>query len=146
MSAIDWQRLRSVLADAPRVVAAWVFGSAQDGHVRAGGDLDIGVLFACRPSLAERAELRARLQEALLIDAIDLTVLNGASPIARFEAISGRGVFCRDPEKRAEFASLTAREYEDEGALLQWGVEMGAPSRRDRSQWKRHEQQTGGRR
>jgi len=126
MSKVDWQRAGNVLADMPGVVAAWAFGSAQSGPIHPDSDLDIGVLFSSRPSLAERAELRARLQEALHFDEIDLLVLNEASPMARFEAISGRSLFCRDPGKRAEFASLTAREYEDEMALLRWGMEIRA--------------------
>lgn len=123
MSRIDWQQLERILRDMPEVIAAWVFGSAQEGKLRPGGDLDIGVLFNARPLLSQRAELRARLQEGLMIDEIDLLVLNDAAPIARFEAISGRPVFCRDRFRRAEFVSLGAREYEDEMALLQRGVE-----------------------
>jgi hypothetical protein len=44
-------------------------------------------------------------------------VLNDASPILRFEALCGRRICCADENRCAEFASLTAREYEDEMAL-----------------------------
>jgi predicted nucleotidyltransferase len=44
MSGIDWQILGSVFEEEPGVIAAWVFGSAQEGVVRPEGDLDIGVL------------------------------------------------------------------------------------------------------
>jgi hypothetical protein len=37
----------------------------------------------------------------------------------RFEAISGQPVFCRDLARRAEFAALSAGEYEDETAFWQ---------------------------
>jgi hypothetical protein len=43
---------------------------------------------------------------------------------AGFEAISGRPIYCRDHGRRAEFASLTAREYEDEMALARWGLKQ----------------------
>ena len=123
MCNVDWGLLADVLAEDPGVVAAWVFGSAREGALRPGGDLDIGVFFATRPALAERAELRARLQESLAVDAIDLVVLNDAGPLLTFEVVSGRAVFCRDRGRRAEFVSLGAREYEDEMAVLQRGLQ-----------------------
>jgi hypothetical protein len=86
--------------------------------VRDGGDVDIGVLFAGKASLDALAECRLRLQKALQFDDIDLVSLNGASPMLRFEALCGRRVYCSDPNRCAEFASLTAREYEDEMARL----------------------------
>lgn len=109
MYSVDWQRAERVWAAATNIIAACVFGSAQRGQIREKSDLD---------SLDERANLRADLQQALQFDDIDLLVLNEASPIVRFEVISGQPVFCRDAGRRAEFASLTAREYEDEMAML----------------------------
>jgi len=106
------------------VVATWVFGSAKDGYVKSGSDLDIGVLFSAVPSLDERVILREYLQKSLQFDDIDLVILNEASPITRFEAICGRLVFVRDQNRWAEFFSLTAREYEDEMAFLQKGMAM----------------------
>jgi len=81
-------------------------------------------LFAAKPTLGEPADLRADLQQGLQLDDIDLVPLNGASPILRFEAIFGRPVYCRDRGQRAEFASLTAREYEDAMALLKRGLAL----------------------
>jgi predicted nucleotidyltransferase len=126
MSSVDWQRLEQVLAAMPKVIAAWVFGSAQSGQIREGGDLDIGVLFDSKPSFDEQLALLGELQQAVPFAEIDLVPLNDANPILRFEAISGRAVFCRDISRRAEFASLTAREYEDEMALLERWVRMGS--------------------
>ena len=122
MSRIDWDAVASVLNATPGVAAAWAFGSALDGLQRPGSDLDLAVLFGERPSLPERARLRARLEEALQIPDIDLMVLNDASPIARFEALCGRLLCCRDVDRRVELASLTAREYEDEMGFLQAGM------------------------
>jgi predicted nucleotidyltransferase len=119
MYSVDWQRLEQVLAASPNVIAAWVFGSAQNGQINEGSDLDIGVLFGSKPSLDELLNLMADLQKALQFDEVDLVPLNEANPILRFEAISGRAVFCRDASRRAEFASLTAREYEDEMAMVE---------------------------
>ena len=118
MYSVDWAQIERILAASPNIIAAWVFGSAQGGEIRTGSDLDIGVLFDSKPLLDELLDLSGNLQQALQFDDIDLVPLNEANPILRFEAISGRSVFCRDASRRAEFASLTAREYEDEMAQL----------------------------
>ena len=125
MSKVDWDGLETVLDATAGVEAAWVFGSARDGEVREGGDLDIGILWDETPALMSLADLRARLQLKLKIDDIDLVTLNAASSITRFEALSGRAVLCRDLHLRAEFASLTAREYEDDMAFLESGLRLG---------------------
>lgn len=126
MSSVDWPRLEQVLAAAPKVVAAWVFGSAQSGQIKPGSDVDVGVLFESKPSLAELLELTGELQQIVPFAEVDLVPLNEANPILRFEAISGRAVFCRDAGRRAEFASLTAREYEDEMAMIERWVRQGS--------------------
>jgi predicted nucleotidyltransferase len=123
---IDWNRTKGVWTARPEIIAAWVFGSAQRGQIRSGGDADIGVLFESLPSVDAQLELLAELQQALQIEAVDLVVLNEANPILRFEAISGRALFCRDAGRRAEFASLTAREFEDEMAFLQRALNRAA--------------------
>jgi predicted nucleotidyltransferase len=120
---IDWDRTQSVGKTTSEVIAAWAFGSAQDGHVRAGSDIDIGVLMKSPPSLDEQLELVAALESALRIGNVDLVILNEVNPILRFEAISGRAIYCSDMGRRAEFASLTAREYEDEMALWERTLE-----------------------
>jgi predicted nucleotidyltransferase len=99
------------------IVGGWLFGSAQHGEVPAGGDVDIGVLFAGKPGLDALSACRARLQEAVGFDSIDLVALNDASCILRFEALCGTRIYCADEDRCAEFASLTAREYEDEMAM-----------------------------
>ena len=122
MFKVDFQRIQSVLAKVPDLVAAWVFGSGQTGRVGPNSDLDIALFFGEKPSLNKLADLRAALQEALHFDDIDLVILNEASPITRFEAVSGRPVYTRDASARAGFVSLTAREYEDAIAFLQRGL------------------------
>ena len=121
----DRQRLADSLSQEHHVVAAWHFGSTREGIIRPGADIDIGVLFARMPSIDELADLRAALQDALAFDEIDLVVLNNASPILRFEAVSGRPVYVADNEARATFVSLTAREYEDEMAQWQRALTAG---------------------
>lgn len=121
---LDWSKTEAIFEETPNVVAAWVFGSAQEGRVRPGGDVDIGILYDRLPTLAEQLELIARLERALDRAEIDLTPLNRTNAILRFEAVSGRSIFCRDLARRAEFVSLTAREYEMAMALWQDGLRM----------------------
>jgi predicted nucleotidyltransferase len=122
MSRVDLAVVRETVAHNPNVVAAWAFGSAREGEVRHGGDFDIAVFFAHPPALDELCDGRADLQQALGIDEVDFVPLNDASPVLRFEAVSGRRLFCRDEEACAAFVSLTAREYEDEIALTERGL------------------------
>ena len=119
---IDWQQTTPIWQETPDVIAAWAFGSAVDGRVAPGSDVDVGVWFEARPTFEQQFDLVARLQEVLGVDEVDLVVLNDANPILRFEVISGRSLFCRDKSRRAGFASLTAREYEDEMAFWEQGL------------------------
>jgi len=119
---IEWEQVKSILEATPTVIAAWAFGSAQGGEVAEDSDVDIGLLMESSPSFDEQLELWVKLQKAIKVAELDLVVLNGANPILRFEAISGKALFCRDAGRRAEFASLTAREYEDSMALWQRGL------------------------
>lgn len=113
---IDWESLQPVWESIPDIVAVWAFGSARDGQLRWGSDVDIGVLMARPPTFDEQLDLLGRLQGALQLDEVDLVILNEANAILRFEAVSGRRLFVRDLPALAEFVSLTAREYEDEMA------------------------------
>ncbi len=122
MCVNDWARAAAVFASLPEVIAAWAFGSAERGAMTRSSDIDIGVLFDGPVSLDELAGLRAKLQEEFRFDDIDLVAVDDAStPILRFEVISGRSIYCRNPQRRAEFVSLAAREYEDEMAFLERG-------------------------
>jgi len=128
MQTVALEKAEAVLAASANVVAAWAFGSSQDGSVCPGSDLDIGALFRRKPGLDELGDLLLRLQRALGFEEIDLVVLNGASSLLRFEAVSGRPVYCRDPNQRAAFVSLSAREYEDDVALFERGLRWRAGS------------------
>ena len=123
-SPLPTNNLKALFAAHPQVIAAWLFGSAHTGRMRADSDIDIGVFFAAPPTLDEWLSLHADLQDALAFEDIDLVILNGKSSILRFEAISGQLLYCRNREELATFASLTARQYEDSMALLARGMQM----------------------
>ena len=119
---IDWQDTVVLWEAWPEIVAVRVFGSAKEGEVRAGGDVDLAVLGERPFTLNERLQIVDQLQTQLQFDDIDLIILNEANVVLRFEAVSGRLLFCRDRQQMAAFVSLTAREYEDE--MAQWRMAL----------------------
>jgi predicted nucleotidyltransferase len=119
---IDWQKTIPIWQENQKIIAAWAFGSAQDGVVREGGDVDTAVFTTTPLSLDEQLTLLGKLQAALQFEDVDLIILNDANPILRFEAVSGKRLFCRDLSAMAGFVSLTAREYEDE--MAQWQMAL----------------------
>ena len=121
---IDWQDMVLLWEAWPKVVAVWVFGSAQAGEIRVGSDVDVAVLGERPFTLDERLQILGQLQTQLQFDDIDLIILNEANVILRFEAVSGQLLFCRDRQQMAAFVSLTAREYEDE--MAQWRMALEA--------------------
>jgi len=115
---IDFEKLDSIWPDSPAVIAVWIFGSAKAGHIAETSDLDIGILFTKDPSVDELLDLQGSIQARTGIEDIDMVILNKANPILAFEVISGTPIFCRDKDRRAEFASLVAREYEDSMCMI----------------------------
>ena len=112
----------AALALAPSVICAWLFGSSKGGIVQTGSDIDVGVLFSHTPDLAEMLLVVGILEDSFGVGLVDLVVLNDAAPVLRFEAISGKRIFCRDKAQFAAFFSLTAREYEEAMAYLARGL------------------------
>lgn len=112
---LDLDALAAAFAPYPRVVLAVLFGSAREGTVRAGGDVDIGVLLS--PALtpleffAFYVEMTARLSS---IPELDLVDLNRANSVLAFEALCGRRLIVRDDDLVAAFSSQVARQYEDD--------------------------------
>ena len=110
------EHLVSALNAIPDVVAAYLFGSLVHGGDTAQSEADVAVLLRETPGLETVGELIAACQDALERDDVDLVVLNGASPIPAFEAISGKRILTQDPETTAAFESIVSREFEDESA------------------------------
>ncbi len=112
---LDMAALTAALAADRRVVLAVIFGSARDGTVRKGSDVDIGVLLS--PELTHLEfyafynEMAARLSAIPDLDLIDL---NHAGAVLAFEALCGRRILVRDNDMAAAFSSQVARQYEDD--------------------------------
>ena len=112
---LDVEHLSRVLADEPDVLLATLFGSAQDGDIREGGDVDVGVLLSPRPRPLDFYDFYQRIASRIAgVDDLDLIDLSRAGSVLAFEALCGRRLVTRDAEKVAGFVSETARQYEDD--------------------------------
>lgn len=112
---LDLDKVAATFAADPRVILATIFGSARDGTVRDGADVDIAVLLFPEPTPSEffafYQEMAGRLPGIAELDLVDL---NHAGSVLAFEALSGRRLLVRDAGAVAAFSSLVARQYEDD--------------------------------
>lgn len=117
---IDSERLATILGDIESIQYALVFGSARDGIVRAGSDLDVAVSLAHAEAHAidGLVAIVGRVEEALGVTC-DLTVLNTAGIVLRHEALKGQILFVRPgcEDDFSDFYVRTCAEYED---LMAW--------------------------
>jgi len=113
MLNVNLKNLAEYLSLRKDIICAVVFGSAQNGQVNPGSDLDIGIYFTQKPKGEEYINLLVEMAEVAEFDVIDLVDLGTADPILAFEALSGKFICKSDPEKTAELTSLVCREYED---------------------------------
>ena len=122
MKTLDLDKLKALLVGRPDVAFATVFGSAQDGTVADGSDLDLAVWFDPRPDTNQLADLLTSIADNLGFDNLDLTDLREAEPILAFEAISGRMICKNDKAATADIVSRISREYED----VMWRINHAA--------------------
>jgi len=117
---IDLQHLAAILGGIEPIEYAMVFGSARDGIVHAGSDLDIAVSLAHADaqSIDRLLEIVGKVEEAFGVSC-DLTMLNTAGTVLRHEALKGRVLFvrCGREDDFSEFYVRTCAEYED---LMAW--------------------------
>jgi predicted nucleotidyltransferase len=112
---LDTEALAKALNDDPRVVLATLFGSARDGVIRPGSDVDVGVLLSPVLGPVEFFDFYVALTARCpAIPELDLVDLNHSGNVLAFEALSGRRLVVRDADAAAEFQSRVAREYEDD--------------------------------
>lgn len=102
----------------PEVSFAYIFGSASEGCIKNGSDLDIAVYYKDeKKPVFEQIDSTAALIEAAVPGAVcDLTILNSSGVIVSFEALKGRQLFVREEylEEYAAFYSSTCMRYEEE--------------------------------
>lgn len=100
----------------PEADFCYLLGSAVNGTVAAGSDLDLAFYLNNKPSLAFYEKVAETVRQLLPEVRCDAGILNAAEPVYRFEAIKGRLLFCRDEEQTVAFFSRTCREYESQMA------------------------------
>lgn len=111
----DIDKLATALDDAcPGVVFALLHGSARDGQVGPGSDIDIALFLRGKPDLELYRQTQEAIHAVVSEAEADIGILNQAEPVYRFEALKGRLLFCRDQEAYLSFFSRTCREYEEQ--------------------------------
>mgnify|MGYP003979749821 CR=1 FL=1 len=111
---IDFNTLSESFREAvPEIAFAGVYGSSSDGIINPGSDIDIAVYLK-----EKNYSVVSRILEVLDSQypgiKTDLTLLNDAGIILRFEVLKGKFFLINDWDLYAWFYSLTCREYEDE--------------------------------
>jgi len=122
MLNVNLRKLGEYLDLRDDVLCAVVFGSAQEGKVSPGSDLDIGIYFTEKTKDEKYIRLLVEIAEAAEFDVIDLVDLGTADPILAFETLSGNFICRSDPEKTAELTSLVCREYEETMCRLNYAA------------------------
>jgi len=127
------ERAAGRLAEDPRVLAVWGFGSQARGEAGPGSDVDVAVLLEERPhlpDLVEELRLRSVVVETLRRDDVDLVVLNTAPPLVRHEVVAaGRRLFAREAERADRFEERAAREAFDTAYLRRVQQELAREAR-----------------
>jgi predicted nucleotidyltransferase len=100
----------------PAVCFVLLHGSAANGEVRDGGDIDIALFIDGQVSLEIYGEVAGIVESLAPGVRCDVGILNSAEPVYRFEALKGKLLFTRDDETYLHFFSLTCREYESQMA------------------------------
>ena len=110
-----------IAAEAKWVDFALLLGSAQNGVIPPGGDVDLAVFAKAGEAVDwDRLAKLMLLVEDSCGAPCDLGILNTAGAVYRFEAIRGRRLFVRPEsvEKYAEFYTRTCCEHEDYGVTI----------------------------
>ena len=95
------------------VVLVFVFGSVVKGKMTPFSDLDIAIFFSKTTDLYRVNDLKEKLSEILNI-AVDIVVLNNASPIIKMQVLkNGALLINKDPRTYNEFFVKTVKEYDD---------------------------------
>ena len=129
----DFEVLKEKLGERDDVVLAFVFGSAKDGvQVRPDSDVDIAVwLRDGPPGFDDLVDLIGICQDALHYENIDLSILNTAGNLLRFEALNGRRLVVQDLDFYADFFSRTCRYHEDEEMRMRRNRRIWEEAQRD---------------
>jgi predicted nucleotidyltransferase len=99
----------------PDIPFAYLFGSAQNGVVKPGSDIDVAVYYKGADPFA-RFKVEEQIAQAIGRRLqVDIVMLHNANPILAFEALKGKLLFVREEcmDEYADFYTSTCRRYED---------------------------------
>lgn len=106
-----------MIAEHPRIAAAWIFGSVAQGTAGPRSDLDVAVLLRGNEEDTDAMSLyalTADLERYSPSGRVDLVVLGPQGSVFRHRVLStGTLVYDADPESRFDFEDRTIREYLD---------------------------------
>lgn len=99
----------------PEILFAFLLGSAKDGKIHEGSDVDIAIYIL---ETGNKLKLFSRIMEFVESETsaeCDLIILNKSESILAMEALKGKRLFVREEsmDTYADFYSLTCRRYED---------------------------------
>lgn len=112
---LEIDRLSELLKkQCPEVVFALLHGSAKNGIIEKGSDIDVAFYIKGKANF----ELYQRAYDAIAAVSDeaepDIGILNNAEPVYCFEALTGKLLFSRDMEKYVGFFSDICRAYESQ--------------------------------
>ncbi|WP_158269827.1 nucleotidyltransferase domain-containing protein [Desulfonatronum sp. SC1] len=115
--------LQPVLAQESEIIAAYLFGSAAKGHMRAGSDVDVAIVLDGHGPRTDRKRLFDRLLPVLcraVRHDVHLIILNDASYLLRAQVVhDGRLIHVADPEKLAWFRMISTALYAEFSPILE---------------------------
>ena len=108
------ERLRHLLADAPGVLAAYLYGSHARGRAGPLSDVDVALLLDTTNDEDRRLELTAAIAHAVAPARADVVILNDAPlPLAYRVLRDGTVLVSRDDQARVEHWVRTVDRYLD---------------------------------
>lgn len=132
------KELAAAFAEAPWVVAAYLFGSHAQGRSRPGSDVDIGLVLSDQAPDREALILPLARVEAHLADVLEgapvhLVILNEQGVVFQHSVLrTGQRVFEGDRLARVRFEARVVSEYCDFLPTLRWFERFHAQGRRRR--------------
>ena len=113
----DIEKLSDALQNAcPAIFFALLHGSAKDGQVNAGSDIDIALYIDGKATLETYISAADAVRQVCPAAEPDIGILNNAEPVYCFEALKGKLLLNKDMETYLRFFSLTCRQYESQMA------------------------------
>ena len=118
MKEVNIDKLKDYLSSRDEVVAAYLFGSYAKEKSHPKSDIDIALLL--NPGLTRdgygivKLNIIADSMGVLSFNAVDVVILNDASPLLSHEVIKkGRLLFSKDEKVRLEFTVKATKRYLD---------------------------------